>query len=149
MHDKATFPDIPIQATPSARHRKQMVWQVWVPLIATIVILLALAVLAVIGAFRGSPQVDHWGAIAAIWVIIPVLITGIILMAIVGGSAYGVSVLLKHMPEWMLKAQLFMIHLALTVRRVADAATKPVFGVSTTSAKATTIWRRILHWGRS
>lgn len=129
--------------TPAARHRKQMLWQVWTPLVASIVIVLALVVLSVIGAVQGSPQVERWGNLSAAWVIMPVLFSGLLMLVIVAGMAYGVSKLLQKMPEWLLKAQLFMLRLALATRRAADQAATPVVTVNTFSARVNTLWGKI------
>lgn len=129
--------------SPVAQHRKQMIRQVWLPLGVTTVIVLALAILAIIGTVQGSSQVNKWGNISAIWVILPVLFFGLIFLAMFGGGAYGLSRLLKKMPGWMLKIQLFMIHLALTIRRASDSATKPVMAVNTFSTSVGTLWERI------
>ncbi len=131
--------------TPTALHRRQMIWQVWLPLIVSIIIVLAVEALAIVGAANGSPLVDHWGAIAAILIIIPVLVVLLVILGFVGGMAYGVSRLLKPMPGWMLKAQLFMVRVALIVRRAADASTKPVVAASTFSARVSRLWNDIFH----
>ncbi len=131
--------------TPTAEHRRQMIWQVWVPLIASILVVLAVEILAIIGAAHGSPLVDHWGAIAAILIIIPVLLVLLVILGIVGGMVYGVSRLLKPLPGWMLKAQLFMVRLALIIRRASDSATKPVVAASTFSARVSRLWNDIFH----
>lgn len=149
MRENISPIELPVNASPMRDHRRQMLLQVWLPLTVSIIIFLALAILAVVGAVQGSSQVERWGNISAIWVIIPVLFFGIILMALVGGMAYGVSKLLGKMPGWMLKAQLAMIRLALMVRRAADSATKPVVAVNTFSTRATTLWDRIFHRKKS
>ena len=143
MHDKVSPVQLPINASPVNQHRKQMLWQVWVPLGAAILIGLALGILAIVGAAQGSPQVDRWGALSAVIVILPVLVYGLVFLAIFGGIAYGLTVLLKRMPGWMLKAQLFMIHLSLVIRRAADSSTKPVVAVNTFSSSVGTLWERI------
>ncbi len=145
MNAKFTPVNPSSRPTPTTEHRRQMIWQVWVPLIASILVVLAVEVLAIVGAAHGSPLVDHWGAIAAILIIIPVLLVGLIILGIVGGMVYGASRLLKPLPGWMLKAQLFMLRLALVVRRAADAATKPVVAVSTFSARVSRLWNDIFH----
>jgi hypothetical protein len=122
-----------------------MLWQVWAPLTASMIIVLALAVLSVVGAAQGSSQVERWGNLSAVWVILPVLVSGVLILGLVGGSAYGVYWLLKKMPGWLLKAQLFMLRLALTTRRAADKATTPVFAVNTFSTRASTLWSKIFH----
>lgn len=145
MRENVSVPKVPFTTTPTRAHRRQMLLQVWLPLIITIIVVLAIAVLSVIGAVQGSSQIDRWGSIAAIWVIIPVLIVGIVLMAIVGGLAFGVAILVRKTPGWMLKAQLLSLRIALIVRRAADAATKPVVKANTLSARAVTLWDRIFH----
>jgi hypothetical protein len=143
MRDKVSPVQLPLNASPVNDHRRQMLWQVWLPLAVAIIIVLALEILAIIGATRGSPQVDRWGAISAVIVILPVLVFGLVFMAIFGGMAYGLALLLKKVPGWMLKAQLFMIHLALVIRRAADSATKPVMAVSSFSSSVGTLRDRL------
>jgi hypothetical protein len=143
MRDNISPAKLPKYASPVNQHRKQMVWQVWVPLGVTLAIVLALAVLSIVGAVQGSPQVNHWGNISAILVILPVLFFGLIFMAIFGGGAYGLSKLLKKMPGWMLKVQLVMIQVAHTTRRAADTATKPVLAVNTFTTSVGTLWEKI------
>ncbi len=131
--------------TPTARHRRQMLTQVWAPLAVSMIIVLALAIWSIVGAIQGSSQIERWGNLSAVWVIMPVLFSSIIMLVLVAGVAFGVTWLLKRMPGWMLKAQLFMLRLALTTRRAADQATKPVVAVNTFSARASTLWNRIFH----
>jgi ABC-type microcin C transport system permease subunit YejB len=149
MQEKISPPVLPFQDEPAAQHRRQMLWQVWVPLIATLIIVLALVILAIIGTVQGSSQVNRWGNISAVLVILPVMLCGVTFLVLFGGGAYGMSKLLKKMPGWMLRAQLFMLHLSLTVRRVSDTATKPVFKVNTLSTRVSTLWDRIFHRKRT
>lgn len=134
-----------LKLTPAARHRKQMLWQVWIPLVASIVITLALAALTIVGAVQGNSQVERWANISAVWVILPVLISGLLLLALIAGLAYGISKLLKKMPDWLLRAQLFMLRLALGIRRAADKATTPVFATNTFSARVSTLFGKIFR----
>lgn len=145
MRDSSSLPLGVIKASPVETHRRQMVRQVWIPLIATLVIVLALVILAVIGTVQGSDQVNRWGNISALIVIIPLMIQGLLLLALYGGIAFGLYKLLKKMPGWMLRLQLLMLRVSLTVRRVADSTTRPVFAVNTFEARATTLWDRIFR----
>lgn len=145
MRENNVIPELPVNRSPSADHRRQMLWQVWVPLIAAIIVTLALGILAIVGAVQGSSQVERWGNISAVLVILPMLVVGIVLLAIVGGSAFGVTKLLQKMPSWMLTVQLFMIRLSLMFRRAADSATKPVVATNTFAARVSTVWNRIFR----
>jgi len=133
------------KASPADMHRRQMARQVWLPLILTLIVVLALTILAIIGTIQGSSQVNRWGNISAVLVILPVMVGGVVLLAIVGGSAYGVSKLLKKMPGWMLRLQLIMERLSQTVRRVSDKSTRPIFAVNTFNARVAALWNRIFH----
>jgi heme/copper-type cytochrome/quinol oxidase subunit 2 len=132
-------------ASPVRDYRRQTLWQVWLPLAIIIILVLLLAVLAVIGAVQGSPRVDQWGSIAAIWVIIPLLIVGLVLMALAGGLAFGVSLLLRKMPDWLLQAQLLALRGALAARKVSDTAVQPIIKVNTFSARVSTLRDRVFH----
>jgi len=129
--------------TPAAAHRRQMRWQVWVPLAASILIVLALAVLSIVGAMGGSAQVSRWANLSAVWIILPMLLVGVIFLVITAACIYGMSKLLKHTPDWMLRLQLRIAYIAFSVRRAADAATQPVMAVSGVKASAQALWRKI------
>ena len=144
MRDKLSVAELPINASPAADHRRQMLMQVWLPLGVSIAVVLALVILAIVGAVRGSPQVERFGNLSAVLIIIPVMFTGVLVLAIVGGLAYGVTKLLGKMPNWMLRAQLFMIHLSLSIRRAANAAAKPVIATNTFSARVRAFWRKVI-----
>lgn len=122
-----------------------MFLQVWLPLIGTLVLVLALVTLAIIGTVQGSSQVNRWGNISAVFVILPVLVVGLVLLALTGGLAYGVSRLLKKMPGWLYSAQTFMQRLAESVEKAADAAVQPVIKVNMTKTRAAAFWDRIFH----
>ncbi len=145
MSEKSVPYKYPINASPTADHRRQMRLQVWLPLVITLLVVLALAALTIFGAVQGSPQVERWGAISAILVIIPVLIWGIVFLVITGAVLYGVSILLKKMPDWMLKLQLQMMRLSLGVRRAANVITQPVIKTNTFSARVSRLWERVVH----
>lgn len=126
-------------------HRQQMLWQVWVPLGVTLAIVLALIVLAIIGTIQGSSQIERWGNLSALIVILPVMLWGVVLLVIVGGTAYGVSKLLKKTPGWMEQLQDFMVRLSAMVRKVSDKSVQPVLAVNANSARAGFLWNKIFR----
>lgn len=143
MHEKIPTSERSIHASPVEQHRRQMIRQVWLPLGISIIVMLALMILAIIGTVQGSSEVNRWGNISAIFIILPVLFFGLLLLGILAGADYGLAKLLNKVPGWMLIAQLFMIKLALSVRRAADSATKPIFKVNTFSTRVATLWDKI------
>ena len=144
MQDNPT-PRIPFQDLPARQHRRQMFLQVWLPLIGSLVLVLALVTLAIIGTVQGSPQVNRWGNISAVFVILPVLVFGLVLLALTGGLAYGVSRLLKKMPDWLHKAQAFMEQVRESVTKASDAAAQPIIKVNTTKSRVSAFWDRVFR----
>ncbi len=120
-----------------------MRWQVWVPLIASIVIFTAVAALTIIGAVGGSSQVARWANLSAVWIIAPMLLGGLIFLAIFAAVIYGMTKLLKRMPGWMLQLQMGMYRAAYLARRAADAAVQPVMATGGVKASAQAFWRKI------
>jgi hypothetical protein len=125
-----------VNASPVEIHRRQMARQVWLPIILTLVVVLALTILAIVGTVQGSSQVNRWGNISAVLVIIPVMVWGVVLLVIFGGLAYLVRKMVKKMPGWMLSLQLLLVKLSQIVRRFADAVTRPIFTVNLTKTRA-------------
>jgi hypothetical protein len=142
MREKLSVAELPINASPMAEHRRQMLRQVWAPLIGSIVIVLLLVILTIVGAVQGSPQIERWGNVSAVLIILPVLLVGLVLLILTAAMAFGVTKLLGKMPDWMLRLQLRMIHISLAIRRASNAATKPVFKANTTSARIRALWNR-------
>lgn len=145
MRENISTHERSIQGSPVELHRRQMIRQVWLPLGVSIIVVLALMILATIGTVQGNSEVNRWGNISAVFIILPVLFFGLLLLGILGGADYGMARLLKNVPGWMLRAQLFMIHLSLTIRHAADSTTVPIFKVNTFSTRVTTLWDKIFN----
>lgn len=109
----------------------------------TILLIGAAMVLAIVATARGSDQINHLGNLAAVWIILPILLTCFIGLAVVGASVFGMTRLLKNMPGWMLRLQLLLLRVSLTMRRASDAAAQPVMKVNTFSTRVGTLWNRL------
>jgi hypothetical protein len=134
-----------ILRSPAVKHRRQMLWQVWVPLGASILFVMATALLVVAAAVAGSEQIARWGNISAIWVITPVLIALLIFLAITSAGIYGLYWLLERMPDWMLKSQLMMVQVSLVMRRSADIVARPIMEVNGWKARLTVLWKQLFN----
>jgi hypothetical protein len=145
MNEKRSVVELPINASPVADHRRQMLWQVWLPLGISILVVLILIILTIVGAAQGSPQISRWGNISAIFVILPVLLVSTLLIVVVLALVYGMSILLKKVPGWMLSLQLHMVHISLITRRTADSIARPIMKVNETNARARRLWNRFIR----
>ena len=77
-----------------AAHRHESLWQIWVPLAATLIGLILLVILIWLSMHGALSQ---WAAVALIMLIIPLLILGIILLALNLGGAVLFSMAYANM----------------------------------------------------
>lgn len=143
MNQKPSAKRLLDNLSPAAQHRRQMRWQIWAPLIASIVVFFGLVILTIIGAVGGSSQVSRWANLSSVWVIAPVLLAGLIFLAIFVLCIYGMSKLLKRVPGWMVRLQMGIEQVALFARRAADAAAQPVMATSGVKASAQALWQKL------
>lgn len=122
-----------------------MLLQVWLPLIGGLTVFLALSALTIAGAFLGSSQIERWANLSAVYIILPVLFVGLLLLGLLSGGIYGVAKLLKAMPRWMFIAQGGFQRASVIARKAADAAAQPFFSAHASSARARAFWKQIFH----
>ena len=107
-------------------HRREVLWQITVPSIAGIILLLAVAVLA---SLSGSAPARLWGDVALIWLILPMLVVLLVFTVILGGLVYLVVRLNLALPGLAFKAQDLVRAVQDKLTAAADLAVKPVFKV--------------------
>jgi heme/copper-type cytochrome/quinol oxidase subunit 2 len=107
------------------RHRKQLVWQIILPMVLTAILFIALVVLINIATFRDNGDVGRWAAVSTIWISIPIVIVALLFLAILVGIVYLLIRLLQITPVYTGKAQDFAYKVEGYARRAADAAAKP------------------------
>jgi uncharacterized membrane protein YobD (UPF0266 family) len=126
MYDEFPFTKEPNPVT-QLSHRKQVLWQITIPLVIGVVIILIVAILVT----TGSPQTASlWADISLIWLIIPVMIASLILLVLLAGLAYAVIWLVRTIPGYALQAQNFMIMIAGQVERLGDMIVEPILRVN-------------------
>ena len=108
------------------KHRKQLVWQIILPIVLTAILFIASVVLINIATFRDNGDVGRWAAVSTIWISIPIIIVSFLLLAILVGIVYLLIRLLQITPIYTGKAQDFAYKVADYARRAADTAVKPI-----------------------
>ena len=110
-------------------HRKQRNTQIILPIILSAVMLVGLVVLISISTFKQGGDVGRWAAISTIWIIIPILIAGLILLAILGGLIYLMARALQGLPYYTRIAQDYIYKARGYIIRGADMAVKPILAL--------------------
>ncbi len=111
------------------RHRRQVTRQIILPVVIATVLMIALFVWIGFATFRDNGDVGRWAAISTVWILIPILLGGVVVFAILGGLIYLMMRLLGLLPSYTGLAQDYVQLGALYVQRFTEAAVKPVFAV--------------------
>lgn len=103
----------------AALMRRDVIWQIALPLgVATLVVLVIAALLI---APVGAPVRSVWADISLIFLIMPTVLFGLVLLVLIAALAYGMYFVLRELPHYAKQAQDFV---ALATYRVNTIAAK-------------------------
>ena len=108
------------------RHRREFAWQIILPVVLASLLIVALIVLVNIATFNEGGDVGRWAAISTIWIIIPLMLVGLVLFALLAALVYGMKRLLDITPTYTGLAQDYVHKAAGYIKRVADMMVRPV-----------------------
>lgn len=111
------------------RHRKQVMRQIILPVALSALALAAMVVWISIATFNQGGDVGRWAAVSTIWIVIPMLLGGLIVLAILGGLIYGMARLLSALPIYTGLAQDYIFIARGYIIRGADMAVKPILAL--------------------
>lgn len=109
------------------RHRKQRNRQIILPVILTALLFVGMIVLISLATFKQEGDVGRWAAISTIWIVIPIMIAGLIFLAILAGLIYLMARALGVLPYYTGIAQDYVYKARGHIMRGADLAVKPIF----------------------
>jgi len=108
-------------------HRRQTFWQILLPVIVTTLVLLAAGLLLALRG--GAAGASLWADVALIWLILPAMVFGLLILALLGGLIYLAARVLKGTPPVAAKVQHFF-HLAeRAMAQVTEKIVQPVLWV--------------------
>lgn len=126
--EKAHLP-IPAEHSSFKKHRRQLWTQILIPLLVMALILIAIIILTTISTFQENGDVERWAAISTMWIVIPILIAGLLVLAVFSGMIYGMARLLAIIPPYAGQAQKFVWRLEGYFKRGANMVVKPVLAL--------------------
>lgn len=127
----------------AARHRKQVVYQIWLPLIVGLLIALSLAALAIVGTVQGSSEVNRLGNISAVFLLIPSLIANLITLTVLIVIILGVRVLYRKFPGWLARLLGVLKIIRSYTRAIADKIVAPVISVNSAGAVIKAVRKKV------
>jgi len=110
-------------------HRKQRVTQIILPMVVSALVLVGMIVLVSFSTFKSDGDVSRWAAISTIWIVIPILFAGLVLIAILVGLVYLMARALDALPHYTGMAQDYVSIARSYIIRGADMAVKPVISL--------------------
>lgn len=111
-------------------HRKQRNTQVILPVVLSALLMIGMIVLISFATFNSGGDVGRWAAISTIWIIIPLLITGLIVLALLIGGIYLMARALSELPYYTGIAQDYVHKARGYITRGADMAAKPILAIN-------------------
>ncbi|MCZ2128149.1 MAG: hypothetical protein LC099_10300 [Anaerolineales bacterium] len=146
----AKRPDLPqrLKTKPAhysyLKHRRQATRQIVLPVALSALALVALTAWIGYATFNQNGDVGRWAAISTIWIVIPIMFGGLIVLAFLGALIYGMARLLDVLPHYTNVAQNYVFIARGYILRGARAAVKPIRAVNRWMQTAKTFFERIV-----
>ena len=131
-----------------ARHRRETLLQIYIPLVLAAGVFLAATALTFVGSFGGALQNSVMADTALVWLSVPLLFVGVVLLVLVVAVAFGVGNLLHILPPYFKQAQDFLRTQSERVVRMTDRASNQVVAVGARAAALSSLVRRGRGAGR-
>jgi len=112
------------------KHRKQAMRQVILPVVMSAILMIGLVVMISLATFNEGADVGRWAAISTMWIMIPILIAGLIVLAVLLGFIYLMIMALSGLPYYTAIAQDYVYKARSHVVRGAEMAVKPVLALN-------------------
>jgi hypothetical protein len=107
-------------------HRIQVRTQILLPIVSAILMFITAIVLICVVTIRNPGDQARWAAISTIWLLIPVLFLGLILLIVLGSMIYLFSRISAFILPYSRQAQRFAYRMNGGVNRFAGMMRKPV-----------------------
>ena len=108
------------------KHRKQFWLHIFLPMLLSIVLIVAVSALTTLSAFGESGDASRWAAVSTVWLVIPVMLFGVLVLAIIIAIIYLMARALKDIPSYTATAQHYVYRGTDIAKRYSEMATKPV-----------------------
>ena len=110
-------------------HRKQIWTQILLPILAAVLVFIAVIIMTSMATFRGNGDVDLWAAISTIWLILPVLFAGLIFLILLIAMIYLMAWLTALIPPYSFQGQQIVHRIEEGIKRIAQMVRKPKLAI--------------------
>jgi hypothetical protein len=127
------------------QHKKDVIWQIWVPVIFGAIAMLSLGLLAIFSLQKGSDASARWGHVATIWLLLPGFVVLLMVLIVLAALIFGVTKLTAILPDYSAIVQMYARILSARVKNLADRSVKPVIQVMSISTAGKRSWLAIRY----
>lgn len=127
----------------TAAHRRETFWQIKLPLLVGVLLVVLAGVGVIWAAVRGEGDVSRWSDISVIWLILPMLLLTLIMIVLTAGMVYMVGKLLPVLPRYTHLLLGYFVQLARRVESISNAAVEPFMRVHSASASVKAFQRAL------
>jgi uncharacterized membrane protein SirB2 len=113
-----------------ALHRREVFWQITVPLVVGILVLLAGVGAIVFFTIQPVTDVGRWASVSLIWLILPSLIIALLFLALLAGLIYLVSFMSHRIPHYTLIIQLYVQQAKDKIGQLLNLSTEPILRIN-------------------
>jgi len=126
-----------------AEHRQEVFWQITIPLAVGSLLILAAIVAIIFFATQPAPELDRWASVSLMWLIFPSLFIVLIMLVVLIGIVFAVTVVLQKTPPYARLLQMYAEIAESKVRRFTNLAAEPILRTHSLLA----VLGRLTRWG--
>ena len=117
-----------------AQHRREVFWQITLPLLIGVLLALAAVVGIILSASQTSVGVERWADVSLMWMILPSLFFALIFLAILIGIVYGITFLIRQVPYYAFTIQHYFELAKLKISQLSNMSVEPILKMSSMKA---------------
>ena len=109
--------------------KNELVLQVYLPLIFTIIVFIAIAVLITLDSSPASANIHHWANISVVFLSVPMIISTFISITLSIALIFGLSKAIQWLPVPLKKVHLIFLKIQLWLWDLSEKITTPVINM--------------------
>lgn len=124
-----------------ARHRKEVFWQITIPMAIGVLLFLLVATVVFLSATHEATNLSRWADVSLIWLILPSLFFALLFLVFLTGFIYLIIVFLKLAPNYARIIQQYFEIGKYKIFHFSNLVTRPFI-------KTRSTWAVVRHLGR-
>jgi hypothetical protein len=113
-----------------AAHRRDVIWQITLPLLAGVLLILAAVGAIIFSTLQPVTDVGRWASVSLMWLILPALFFSLLFLAVLAGLVYAISFILRLIPRYALLVQLFVERVKNKAGQLLNLSVEPVLRIN-------------------